>query len=481
MKRLFLLYLFIYSIVIIQARCEISEKKAKADSLLESSDEEVLKVNPKRSVEFAMEALELSEAAKYCEGRAKACFRIADALFNLGDYKEALEYLSLAEKEKKVLSGNPFLASEIIIIRGRIFGSMGLNENSLQEFHKGLKYIKKIKEKDDQYYLLALSYDNLIEIFKITGKHDSVLVYINKGIKLLEQMDESSVFRSRINIYSCLGEYYTTQNNFDSAALCFNHSLLIAEKYQFPYISKTYILLGNMELERGDVDSALNFFFKALKNPGTINYKVESPCVYNNISRCYELKGIEDSAVIYNELALKTENIINNNKVKAAEFALNIILKDKIGEKSKNNRCLLCVAAFFLILLLLITNFYFVQKKRSRKIIISKETEAKKLEKKLNNSFIDLIQLGKIDDPAFISMFREVYPEFTEKLLGKHPDLTISELKLCAMIFLNFTSKEIAQSMFIQHRSVQTKKSRLRKKLKIMPGEDLQLYFKSLV
>ena len=44
----------------------------------------------------------------------------------------------------------------------------------------------------------------------------------------------------------------------------------------------------------------------------------------------------------------------------------------------------------------------------------------------------------------FSMRFREINSEFYDKLLNKFPDLTQSELKLCAYLRLNVSTKEIA-------------------------------------
>ncbi|WJJ99630.1 helix-turn-helix transcriptional regulator [Elizabethkingia anophelis] len=48
------------------------------------------------------------------------------------------------------------------------------------------------------------------------------------------------------------------------------------------------------------------------------------------------------------------------------------------------------------------------------------------------------------------------------------------------MIKLNFSSKEIANNTFIQHKSVQQKKHRLRKKLNVPTDQDLYVFFQDL-
>ena len=93
--------------------------------------------------------------------------------------------------------------------------------------------------------------------------------------------------------------------------------------------------------------------------------------------------------------------------------------------------------------------------------------------------FEELRRLVIKNDPVFINSFREAYPDLVHNILVKHPDLIKSELILCAMIYLNFTAKEIAEYTFIQHRSVQTNRSRLRKKMKLPSQINLDQYIRN--
>ena len=93
--------------------------------------------------------------------------------------------------------------------------------------------------------------------------------------------------------------------------------------------------------------------------------------------------------------------------------------------------------------------------------------------------FEELRRLVIKNDPIFLNRFREAYPDLVHNILVKHPDLIKSELTLCAMIYLNFSAKEIAEYTFIQHRSVQTNRSRLRKKLKLPSLLNLDQYIRS--
>jgi DNA-binding CsgD family transcriptional regulator len=68
---------------------------------------------------------------------------------------------------------------------------------------------------------------------------------------------------------------------------------------------------------------------------------------------------------------------------------------------------------------------------------------------------------------VFESHFESVHEEFLKRLKLKYPDLTPREMKLCAYLRLNISSKEIATLMNISTRGVEISRYRLRKKLNL--------------
>ncbi|SEW42097.1 triple tyrosine motif-containing protein [Chitinophaga arvensicola] len=71
------------------------------------------------------------------------------------------------------------------------------------------------------------------------------------------------------------------------------------------------------------------------------------------------------------------------------------------------------------------------------------------------------------DWAQFAQHFDDVHNNFLRTLKKLYPDLTTTDLKLCAYLRINLTTKEIAQSMGISVRGVETSRYRLRKKLNI--------------
>ena len=72
------------------------------------------------------------------------------------------------------------------------------------------------------------------------------------------------------------------------------------------------------------------------------------------------------------------------------------------------------------------------------------------------------------------------YNDFITKLRDKHPDLTLSEIKVASYVRMNLTSKEISEFMRKTIRAVENDRYRLRKKIRLDSNESLQKYLMDL-
>ena len=73
----------------------------------------------------------------------------------------------------------------------------------------------------------------------------------------------------------------------------------------------------------------------------------------------------------------------------------------------------------------------------------------------------------------FATHFDEVNNNFLKKLKSQFPSLTSTELKVCAYLQLNLSSKEISQLLNIAVRGVEISRYRLRKKLQLSSRQSL--------
>lgn len=80
----------------------------------------------------------------------------------------------------------------------------------------------------------------------------------------------------------------------------------------------------------------------------------------------------------------------------------------------------------------------------------------------------------------FQEAFNNADSEFLKKIKIKHKNLSPNDLKLCAYLRLNLSSKEIAPLFNISVRSIEIKRYRLRKKMNLSPKENLVNYILSI-
>ena len=72
--------------------------------------------------------------------------------------------------------------------------------------------------------------------------------------------------------------------------------------------------------------------------------------------------------------------------------------------------------------------------------------------------------------------FDQVHQQFATKIHQKHPQLTANDLRLCCLIKINMTNKEIASIRNISVSAVEKSKYRLKRKLNLKREEDLNIY-----
>jgi len=88
---------------------------------------------------------------------------------------------------------------------------------------------------------------------------------------------------------------------------------------------------------------------------------------------------------------------------------------------------------------------------------------------------IDLKQQNKI----FEAYFDEANEKLFKQLKERFPDLTPYDLRLCAFIRMNISTKEIAAILNISYRGAEVSRYRLRKKMNLSRGENLSSFLSS--
>lgn len=100
--------------------------------------------------------------------------------------------------------------------------------------------------------------------------------------------------------------------------------------------------------------------------------------------------------------------------------------------------------------------------------LVNKQEELIKVLKLINEA-----ERSDSDWDHFAIHFDQVHSNFLTKLKTKFPDLSPNDLKICAYLKMNLSSKEIAQLLSITIRAVEVSRYRLRKKLNLASNVNL--------
>ena len=123
--------------------------------------------------------------------------------------------------------------------------------------------------------------------------------------------------------------------------------------------------------------------------------------------------------------------------------------------------------------------------KKNELLALIKE-DLKNTSEENNNSIKSVIKniTKNISEEDSWTVFKEAFDnadnDFLKKVKMAHPSLTPNDLRLCAYLRLNLSSKEVAPLINISVRSVEIKRYRLRKKMELSHEQGLVEYILSI-
>jgi len=103
------------------------------------------------------------------------------------------------------------------------------------------------------------------------------------------------------------------------------------------------------------------------------------------------------------------------------------------------------------------------------------DDQTRKIQKVINEGMND-----ERDWHLFENSFNEAHESFFKKLKAQHPDLVPNDLKLCAYLRMNMSSKEMSSLLNISLRGVEIRRYRLRKKLEVPHDKNLTEFLMEL-
>ncbi len=460
--------------------------KNDIDSLLIKTNEVLrTRISDDDLIRWNKGIIKIAVQINYREGEAMGYANIANRFIFKEDLKKGLEYLNKAEDISKK-SKNDFLIGKINAEYAQVYNKMNVSKLALGYNSKAMNYGLKLNRnnRECRLFLRYVYSTRSVYMYKV-NQPDSAIIYLHKSMKIdANPLDVANI-----------AQHYTFFDvKPDSAKYYFQKAFALLEtknfknnKYQRAVVLKNY---GTFLKSQGKNSQAIDVIKRSTEFAKQVNRPAIILNNYKELSTLYKKQGNSDKENEYLNKSISLQDSLDANQNQAIDLSINRLNKERENEKvqlKNQNNATLWYSSISILLIILVTIYLYlrIRKKRkklmeSEKIISEIEKETKDLKRKLNENYENIIQLAKEKKTDFFPKFQEAYPELCNELLKINSNLSKSDLSFCAMIWLGFSSKEIAQYISMEHRSVQTKKYRIRKKLNLEAETDLYRFFRSI-
>lgn len=442
------------------------------DKLLEKAESLYLDESFDRALEIYRETEVLSQEKNYSKGLTLSYLGLSGVYFVKGKLDVSTSYL-LKAKSESYASTDQKVAYTISFWEGLYHHSLGLYDDAINRYKDAIELAQKIEEEEERLNKVFAAYVNIGDIYQLTKQTDSALYYY-KSAYYSPTTNLSNKFTSALSI----SDLHIENNQLDSGRIYLEYAEQFSEEMN-TNLSKALLeeISGKYYLANEDFTSAINAFETAID----LNKKINRPraILYKLLSEAYQKNG---EAQTSNSYLIQYVSIRDSlEEARKGNIRVPVMLAQVDGEKKAEKASSYLVLAFIgsgiLVIAVLIWVYFFTKKQRKKSLKGKKENL--QLKKKLNNAFEEVVELANANSPNFLSRFIEVYPEFYSELVNDYPDLTTADLKLCALMKLDFSTKEIAEMTFSSLRTVQNRKYKLRKKFGLTTEENLNQWIQN--
>ncbi|MEN0047327.1 MAG: tetratricopeptide repeat protein [Bacteroidota bacterium] len=481
-------------------------------------------IEPSKSEEYGLEALEIAKILPYPKGQAFANRVIGVAHWARGNIDLSFQFLIKAEELYRSIDDSLGTANSMLNL-GMAYADQRNYTSASNKYKQALALFTELGASSR----IATTYTKTADVYIQQGDYKTAYDFL---IKALDIHKESNFLYGIAEANGRLGEISIAKEDFNDAISYFLIAIEAA-KQRSDNVGRAdyYHGVGLAFYRKKDYQQAINYLDLAKSLAEEYDLKKIQRQVYDTYKDLETTRGNYQAAITYYDQYLRVRNelfneeksnIISNMEAKRAyeekEQQLEIAQKnlDLLRQKNKtSNRTRL--ALVFGIVALLSLGWGLLQRQNRR--LEEHKADLKKAEKETNElkdtiqqkeqeltsytlNFVQKNELisdlkkaiqelkpelskeqrpklntiaKKIDTALrmdedwddFRKHFENVHPSLMKKLNQNYPDLTKNEFKLIALIRLNLSTKEISSILGISPDSVKTARYRLRKKLRL--------------
>ncbi|MEI8046507.1 MAG: tetratricopeptide repeat protein [Bacteroidota bacterium] len=460
---------------------ELKDDNAHGEASLIIGTIKLFQGNYSESLKNNFTALRLFEKTNYSQGILKARNGIGNVCYYQQDLDKAYYYYSSALNIAKTIKDTAQIAFMLNNI-GLVLNSKGRYNQAIECYQKAILINSKLGLK----LRLASNYMNLGSVYKALKRSEDFVRYYNKAVEIYK------IIGSNYELCWCylqFASYYLKVNDQSNLLKYAMISYNEGKRYDFrDAVLMTSSMLHDYYYKAGNIDSA--YKYAMIRNAANDSIKrdqsianlriLEMEYNYEKVSKEEKLKqqkqnfinivlfilaisGLIIAILFLSRQIVKTKNIrlekqylADEVEFKNKELTLNVMSLIKKSE--------------------LIVDI-------SNRLIEMEQNSTENATKSAILQIVNSLQRNSNNDiwEEFEVRFRQVHNNFYEKLLTRFPELSPSELKLCALLRLNLSTKEICELTGQLPASLDMARYRLRKKLSLTDSTINLVTFLSLI
>ena len=433
-----------------------------------------------KALQWFTEAVELFERAGDAHRQAAALNNLGSVHEMGGDYSMALEAylqaLKLYETERNE-------AHAAIVI-----GNIGNIYYYLNDFERSFDYHRKAlatEERMERPYGIAHMLGNISALYKKQENYESALESLERALGIFREIGEQRFEGSTLVKIGMLqelsGDQQAALKTFQEAA-----GILKEISAEGDY-SDALLRIGTLQTNQDQIPEALETLHQGLESAERTGMEYTIRNLHQALATAYEQKG--DLAQAYHHLQQyqhQAEIIYGKEQSQAraemqARFDVESAKREmefhreradyteKIAEQRSKE---LSTTAMHLVgKNKLLQNLH----QGLQNVLNGEDGSSASELKSLLNQVEEDLRSGD-DWQRFEEMYQLVHHDFIRKLSEQYPKLSGTELKVCALMHINLSNKEIAELLCISNRTIESHRYRIRKKMGLKSDINLAGY-----
>ncbi len=450
-----------------QSAKKIQYQQGLAESLFGIAQMELGLSNFGEALENATKALAAFEKLRDHIGCLKACNSLGASHYHLGNYETALEFYLRALKRAEQIENLEWQAGALGNI-GSVYVQLGDFKNSLVYRTKALAIFREMKQYDGE----AVCLNNIGNIYFRLENYTSALKYYRESLSVREQHGAPTEMRIAL---SNIGETLGKLRRPTEATLYLNRSIELCREFGDRRLeAENLIKLAELTIDGERKQETLH---RALAladalHISELSYRANE-LLAEHYSRHGDFKNAFEHYKAFHRVKEAMFNDESERKLRAMRVAFEVREKEQENERlreqltAKEKELLIHSQC-------LIERNETQTQMRARLLDIRARAGADA--QKIIDKYLAKIEtkLSPKDTWAtFERQFSHTYPEFFSRLSQRYPALSPTELKVCALLKVGHSTKDMAQLLFISRHTVSEHRGNIRKKMKLGATDNL--------